>query len=244
MAEGVAIVGLIATIATLVELSAKAGHVSNDVTKVLKAFVDNTSEQVSIVQICLSEILPSDDASKLERALKALKSLAKEDKVQQALEKVYKNNDLLVLHQTTQHVDTSDRILEELSKLSVTPVASSKSYGVCLGRAPQVAPDAFVGRTKELQQLRDWLSPKSQPDSQRIVNIVGIGGMGKTQLSLAHVRDCANHYALVFWVNAKGEVSLRRSMADLNTMIFFPESANLVASTADDEKLKINEIRL
>ena len=124
----------------------------------------------------------------------------------------------------------------------MTPVASLKSYGVCLGRAPQAAPDAFGGHTKELQQLRDWLSPKSQPDSQRIVNIMGMEGMGRTQLSLAHVRDRAYYYLLVFWVNAKDEVRLRRSMADLNTMILFPESANPVASTADDEKLKINEV--
>ena len=88
-------------------------------TKALKAVVDNTSEQVSAVQTCLSEILPPDGASKLERALKALKSLAKEDKVQQALEKIHKNNNVLVLHQTIRHVDTGDCVLEELSKLSV-----------------------------------------------------------------------------------------------------------------------------
>jgi hypothetical protein len=51
------------------------------VTKALKAVADNTSEHVSAVQTFLSEILPPDGASKLERALKALKSLAKEDKV-------------------------------------------------------------------------------------------------------------------------------------------------------------------
>lgn len=283
MTEAAAVVGLVASIASLVDLSAKivsrlheftskssdvpesfrslwtrlplltvtlqhiqsqakAGNLPHDVTKTLKAVVDNTFELVSTVQICLLKVLPSDGASKLERALKGLKSLAKENEVQQALEKIYKNNDLLVLHQTTRHGYTGDRILEELSKLSVIPVASSKSYGVCLGRAPQLAPDAFVGRTNELQQLRDWLSPKGQPDSQRIVSIVGMGGMGKTQLSLAHVRDCADHYSSVFWVNAKDEVSFRRSMADLNTIIF-PESANPVASTADDEKLKINKIR-
>ncbi|KAL9035486.1 MAG: hypothetical protein Q9214_006559, partial [Letrouitia sp. 1 TL-2023] len=186
--------------------------------------------------------LPCDDASKLERTLKALKSLAKEDKIQEALEKIYKSNDLLILYQTTRHVDTGDRILEELSKLSVTPVASLKSYGVCLGRAPQVADDIFIGRTSELQQLRDWLSPKSQPDSQRIISIAGMGGMGKTQLSLAHVRDCADHYSSVFWVNAKDETSLRQSMAALSVIVF-PESANPVAASTDDEKVKIDKVR-
>ncbi|MCJ1378443.1 hypothetical protein MMC17_001542 [Xylographa soralifera] len=156
MAEAVAIVGLVASIASLVDLSAKVvsrlhhftskssevpesfrslstrlplltatlqyiqsqaedGRFPNDVTKALKAVVDDTSKQVSDIQISLSKVLPSDGASKLERALKALKSLAKENKVQRAFEKIYGNNDILVLHQTTQHIDTGNRILEALA---------------------------------------------------------------------------------------------------------------------------------
>ena len=283
MADAAAIVGLVASIASLVDLSVKvvsrlhdftsessdvpesfrslwirlplltatlqhiqsqaeAGRLPDEVMKALKAVVDNTSEQVSTVQTCLSKVLPSDGASKLERALKALKSLAKEDKAQQALEKIHMSNDFLVLYQTTRHVDTGDRILEELSKLSVAPPASSKSFGVCLGQAPQIAADAFIGRTYELQQLHDWLSPKSQPNCQRIMSIVGMGGMGKTQLSLAHVRDCADDYSSVFWVNAKDETSLRQSMADLSAVVFY-EFAGPAAQSADDEKLKIDKVR-
>ena len=162
MAEAVAVVGLVASIATLVELSAKVlsrlhdftskssevpesfrslttrlplltvtlqhiqplaedGRSPDNMTKALKAVIDDTSKQISDIQISLSKVLPSDGASRLERALKVLKSLAKEDKVQQALAKIYKNNKILVLHQTTWHVDTGNHILEALSKLSITP---------------------------------------------------------------------------------------------------------------------------
>ena len=162
MAEGIAVVGLVASIASLVDFSAKvvsrlhdftcqsldilesfrslssrlplltatlqriqsqaeAGRLSEDVIIALKAVVDNTSEQVSTVRVSLSKVLPLDDTSKLERALKALKSLAKENKVQQALEKIHKNNDILVLYQTIQHVDIGNRILGALSRLSATP---------------------------------------------------------------------------------------------------------------------------
>jgi hypothetical protein len=116
------------------------------------------------------------------------------------------------------------------------------SFGICVGQAPQIAPDAFIGRTNELQQLQDWLSPKSHPNRQRIVSIVGMGGIGKTQLSLAHVRDCADDYSSVFWVNAKDETSLRQNMADLSAVIFH-ESAAPAAQSADDEKLKIDMVR-
>ena len=277
MAEAAAIVGLVASIASLVDLSAKvvsrlrdftsrssdipesfrslstrlplltsvlqniqaqveAGHLPEIGTKNLKAVIDDTVEQILAVQKYLTKVLPSDADSKLGRALKALKSLAKNDRLQQALKRIYKNVDLLTLHQatlhqTTRHVDQGG-----------SPPASFKSFGVCLGQAPQVAPDAFIGRTKELQQLREWLSPKSQPDGQRVVSIVGLGGLGKTQLSLAHPRDCGNDYSSVFWINAKDETSLRQSMADWSAVIF-PESASPVATSADNEKLKIDNFR-
>lgn len=165
MAEAAAVVGLVASISSLVDLSAKvasrirdftskssdvpetfrslstrlplltatlqyiqsqaeAGHLPEDVTRALDAVVNHTSEQISTVQTSLSKILPSDGASKLERALKALKSLAKEDKIQQASERIYRNNDTLVLYQTTRHVDAGERIWKTLSKLRIIPPMS------------------------------------------------------------------------------------------------------------------------
>jgi hypothetical protein len=225
-----------------IQTQAQAGSLPDDVTKALKAVVDSTSTQVSVIQKCLSDILPLEGTSKLERGLKALKSLAKEDKVCQASEKIHKSIDLLVLHQTTRHIDTGDRILQELSKLSIAPPASIKSFGICLGQAPQIEPDAFIGRKDELQQLRDWLLPINHPSRQCIISIVGMGGMGKTQLSLAYVRDCGDDHSSVFWVNAKDETSLRRDMADLMRVIY-DEFADPSAQSADDEKLKIDKVR-
>jgi NB-ARC domain len=123
-----------------------------------------------------------------------------------------------------------------------SPPASSRSFGVCLSQAPRIAPDAFIGRTIELQQLQDWLSPKTNVNRQRIVSIVGMGGMGKTQLSLAHVDTCADDYSSVFWVNAKDETSLRQSMAQLCAVIN-DESTPSAAQSADDEKLKVDKVR-
>lgn len=158
------------------------------------------------------------------------------------MDKIKKNIDIVILYQTTRHISTGDRILEELSKLNIAPPAPSRSFGVCLGRAPQIAEDAFVGRIHELQQLHHWLSPQGQPSRQRIVSIVGTGGVGKTQLSLAHVRECADKYSSVFWVDAKDETCLRRSMAHMSAVVF-GEFTSLAAKSADDEKLKIDKIR-
>lgn len=170
MAEAVAIVGLVSSIASLVDLSArvvsrlndftsktsevpesfrslsirlpllavtleriqtqaKASRLPDDVTKAWTVVVNDTSEQVLAVQTCLSKILPPDCASKLDRALRALKSLAKKDEIQQALEKIEKNNDILMIHQTTRHVDTGDLILAQLSDLTMISKSASGSFG-------------------------------------------------------------------------------------------------------------------
>ena len=112
-----------------IQSQAEASHLLGDVTKALKPVVDDTFAQVLAVQTCLSKILPPDGASKLERALKAFENLAK-DKVQQAMEKIEKNIDILVLHQTTRHADTGDLILAQLTELTT----SSKSASGLLGK--------------------------------------------------------------------------------------------------------------
>ena len=110
---------LLTTTLQHIQSEIKIDHLFENETRALNAIVNNTFEQISIVQTSLFEILSSNVASKLERTLKALKSLTKEDKIQQALKRIYRNNDILMLYQTTRHVDASDRILTTLSKLSI-----------------------------------------------------------------------------------------------------------------------------
>lgn len=170
MADPLAIVGLVASIASLVDLSAKvvsrlhdfisetsdipksfrslwvrlpvlietlqriksqaeAGQTLKNVTKTLKPIVEDTFEQVLAVQTCLSKIHPPDNASKWERALNALKSLAKDDKIQRAMEEIDKNSHILILHQTTRHVDTSDLIQGQLTELTNMLKLESESFG-------------------------------------------------------------------------------------------------------------------
>ena len=282
MAEAITLVGLVASIASLVDLSAKvvsrigeyvsktdvpeslrslytklllltatleriraqaeASSLSDEVKQALKTVIDDTCNLVSFVHLRLSSISLSDHDSKFERVFKALKSLAKEDQIRGTVAKIHENNEFLVLYQTTVHADTSTLILEKLSRLSLKPLSHSYAYGVCLGRAPQITADAFVGRHTELQLLRDWLSPKEHPNTQRVVSIVGMGGLGKTQLSLAHVRDCADDHSSVFWIDAKDESSLRQSLVDLSTVIF-PESPGPAASSVEDETRNVERVR-
>ena len=210
MAEAAAVIGLIALITSLIEVTAKVfsrlheftsksskvpklfrslsirlplltatlKHIQsqaedsrfpNDITKALKVVVDDTSKQVSNIQISLSKVLPSGGASKLERAVKALKSLAKEDKVKRALEKIDGNNQILILHQTTRYDNTGDRLLEALSKLSVTPPTPPCP----LSTIPFKRDPDFVDRGT----LVDQLYVKCALPASRTA-LVGLGGVG------------------------------------------------------------------
>ncbi|KAL6247007.1 hypothetical protein RBB50_006314 [Rhinocladiella similis] len=283
MAEVAAVIGLVASVTSLVEVSSKvvfrlreftvqtphipdlfdalsillplltktlepirgqaeSGSLPEDTIRHVKDVVENTCEHVSRIQASPSAIVPTKDASKLERARKALKSLAKEDKILHALTIIQRNNDILVLYQTTRHVDTNDLILAELTKMRIHQPAPSWSKGLHLNQASRIAPDAFVGRASELQQVKDLLLPRFHPSVERVVSIGGMRGMGKTQLALAHVRQCAHEYSSVFWFDASDEARLRQSLAAIGVMVVHG-SVSPVATSADENKLQIDNFR-
>lgn len=89
--------------------------------------------------------------------------------------------------------------------------------GLRLGNAPQIKEEDFVGREAELTQLQEWLAPR--PKRQNVVAVSGLGGMGKTQLSMQFVRKFGDSYSAVFWLNAKDEATVKTGLAGLGTEV-------------------------
>ena len=160
MAEAAAVIGLVASIASLVDLSVKivsrlkecashaadvpktfrsladrlpllmrtlqhvqaraeAGQVAVEVAKEVNILVNGILEQVKLVKQYLERITPAASASRFDRVLNGLKSLAADQKVKQAVERINLGIQVLVLHQTTCTVDVSDRTLQEIGLLPV-----------------------------------------------------------------------------------------------------------------------------
>ena len=65
----------------------------------------------------------------------------------------------------------------------------------------------------ELAHLHEWLSPSTE--RQNVVAISGLGGMGKTQLSLHFARQYHQRYSAVIWLNASSEVTLKAAYVSL-----------------------------
>jgi ATP/maltotriose-dependent transcriptional regulator MalT len=106
-------------------------------------------------------------------------------------------------------------------------VVSSYDFGLRLNDAPQIDEDVFIGRDRELEQLRTWLTPR--PKRQNVVALCGLGGMGKTQLSIQFARKFVDTYSSVFWLNGKDENTLKAGLAALAAQVvenYTPPSVN------------------
>ena len=74
----------------------------------------------------------------------------------------------------------------------------------------------FVARNAEMTRLTQALLPTSTDQMRRKVFILhGLGGIGKTQLSVEFTRKYQGSYSAVFWIDGSSKERLRRSIADL-----------------------------
>jgi hypothetical protein len=106
-----------------------------------------------------------------------------------------------------------------------------------LGNAPQIHEDNFVGRETELEQLRIWLTPR--PKRQNVVALCGLGGMGKTQLSIHFARLFVDTYSSIFWLNAQDESILKTGLAELAAQVLEEPDVN----NSYEEKRMVQQVR-
>ena len=78
----------------------------------------------------------------------------------------------------------------------------------------------FVSRNAEMALLTQALLPTSTDQMRRKVFILhGLGGIGKTQLSVEFTRRYQESYSAVFWIDGSSNERLRRSIADLTSRL-------------------------
>jgi NB-ARC domain len=119
-------------------------------------------------------------------------------------------------------------------------VVPNYDFGLRLSDAPQIDEDDFIGRDGELEQLRTWLAP--HPKRQNVVALCGLGGMGKTQLSVQFARKFVNTYSSVFWLNAKDENTLKAGLAALAAQVV-EGYISLIVNDAQEQERMVQQAR-
>ncbi|KAN0075668.1 HET domain containing protein [Elaphomyces granulatus] len=100
------------------------------------------------------------------------------------------------------------RLREKIDKASKGAKREDFSVTFSLSDFPEI--EHFVAREEELAEIHRTLRGDG---SRRTVVLHGLGGIGKTQLTVAYAKRHRDDYSAVFWLNIKDEDSLKQSFA-------------------------------
>jgi hypothetical protein len=91
-----------------------------------------------------------------------------------------------------------------------------KDFSVAFSLSDVFETEHFVAREEEFAKMHRTLSGDG---SRRTIVLHGLGGIGKTQLTVAYAKRYKDSYSAVFWLNIKDEDSLKQSFAKVAKQI-------------------------
>ena len=201
-----------------VEVQAEDTLSPSEIVEAVAAVVRDTSFHCQLLEQFLTESLAHSSTSGIQRAFANLKALKSEQPWKKSAEKIRQNLAILTFYQHTAQSASIEEIRERITKDSIAGrknalTESRHRLGLVLGTAPTLDVDAFIGRKAEIDSLNTLLFSEGSTNVQRVISIVGIGGIGKTQLSIAYARKFADRFSSVFWLDAAEITDARQSMA-------------------------------
>ena len=101
-----------------------------------------------------------------------------------------------------------------------------------LSGVPEV--QEFVGRKKELITIQEAF--RGDGSQRKVVLLQGLGGIGKTQLAIASMKEHRDVYSAIFWLNGKNEDTLKQSFADVAKRLYKEYPSSVLLKTAAEEK--------
>lgn len=112
--------------------------------------------------------------------------------------------------------------------LSCSTADSLADYdrGLNLVDAPDMGDDLFIGREAELKEMAAILLPNSPSSTRKVLILGGMGGIGKTQLTIAYAKQHHPSYSSIFWLNATSQSALTTSLRRLAPHILHVETVD------------------
>jgi Cdc6-like AAA superfamily ATPase len=105
------------------------------------------------------------------------------------------------------------------------------AVGLNLASFPEAA--QFVAREEELSKMHELLHGHN---SRSYVVLYGLGGIGKTQLTIEYMRRHKEKYTAIFWLNTNDQDSLKLSFRDIAQQVlkYHPSTSLLAGVDLDD----------
>ena len=111
-------------------------------------------------------------------------------------------------------------------------VKESFSLPFSLSGVPEI--DEFVGRKEELFKINEAF--QGNGSQRKVVILHGLGGMGKTQLAVAYIKEQRDTYSAIFCLNGKNEDTLKQSFAGIAERLHNEFPSSTLLKTAVEEK--------
>ena len=91
-----------------------------------------------------------------------------------------------------------------------------------------------MGRKEELIRIKE--SFQNQESRRKVVRLCRLGGIGKTQLAVAFLKEQSNICPAHFWLNGKTEDTLKQSFAGMAKRLHIKHPSSALLRTASEEK--------
>ena len=105
------------------------------------------------------------------------------------------------------------RSIGDISLPSLNETLGAKTFEVPFDIRGVPIVNRYVERDREMSAIESSLRPGVANTQRRVVVLHGLGGTGKTQLSLAYARKHRADHTAVFWLSGQTQDSLKQSIA-------------------------------
>ena len=130
---------------------------------------------------------------------------------EKAFKRLREETDKALKGRSFSFITSSYRVKMYISTKKLTRIGiKHKDFSVTFSLATISGIEHFTGRGKEIAEIYKNLSGDG---SRHTVILHGLGGIGKTQLSIAYAKRYNDYYSAIFWLNIKDEDSLEQSFA-------------------------------
>jgi ATP/maltotriose-dependent transcriptional regulator MalT len=119
--------------------------------------------------------------------------------------------------------------------VSAARINSDEKFSLVFSLSKVTETNHLVARQEELAAMQKTLGGGT---GRRAVTLHCLGGIGKTQLTIAHAKAYASDYSAIIWLNIKDEYSVKQSYARIAKRILREHSStSQLVSITDESQL-------